>query len=70
MSRALSAVPKLTARDADRIAEKMDRLASQLLEATPPGPMSDVHASLGTTPASTEDFAALAEHMLPPDREG
>jgi hypothetical protein len=48
----------------------MDRLASQLMEASPPPAMDTVHDRLGTTPASSEDFASIADEMSSPDGEG
>jgi len=68
--RALSSVDALSDRQAERVADRMDRLASQLLEVSPPPSMAAVHERLGTTAASREDFDALIEHMSPPDGEG
>jgi hypothetical protein len=69
-TRALASVEQLRGRDAERIEEKMERLASQLLEVTAPIPMSEIHERLGTTPVSPEEFAELSKYMLPPDGEG
>ena len=69
-SRALSSMESLSARQAERVAERMDRLASQLLEVSPPPAMDAVHERLSTTPASEEDFASLIDRMGPPDGEG
>ncbi len=69
-SRTLSVLGALNARQAERVAERMDRLASQLLEVSPPLPIDDIHARLGTTPASNEDFASVLDEMGPPDGEG
>jgi hypothetical protein len=69
-SRTLSVLGALNARQAERVAERMDRLASQLLEVSPPLLIDEVHARLGTTPASNEDFASLLDEMGPPDGEG
>ncbi|MGB2851426.1 MAG: hypothetical protein WBC01_07140 [Solirubrobacterales bacterium] len=35
-----------------------------------PRPMDAVHAELGSSPASAEDFESLAELMSEPDGEG
>jgi hypothetical protein len=69
-SRMLSTVQSLNARQAERVAARMDRLASQLMEVSPPPAMAAVHQRLGTTPASSEDFASLVDQMCPPDGEG
>jgi hypothetical protein len=69
-SRMLSTVQSLNARQAERVAARMDRLASQLMEVSPPPAMAAVHQRLGTTPASSEDFASLVDQMGPPDGEG
>ncbi len=70
VERSMSAVGALSAQQAERVAERVDRLASQLLEITTPEPWDAVHARLGTTPASGEDFAALRGELGSPDREG
>jgi hypothetical protein len=69
-SRAMSALDRLNAREAERVAERMDRLASQLLEISEPPPMEAVYQRLGVTPASDEDFASLVDEMGAPDGEG
>jgi hypothetical protein len=68
--RALSSVESLNARQAERVAERMDRLASQLMAVTRPPAMDAVHERLGTTPASGDDFASVVDEMGPPDGEG
>ena len=68
--RTLSGLGALNARQTERVAARMDRLGSQLLEVSGPAPMPAVHERLGTTPASTEDFAALVGEMGPADSEG
>lgn len=60
----------LEGRDAERIAEKLERLHSQIMEVTPPVPMSEVYDRLGGRDATPEEFAELAKYMLPPDGEG
>lgn len=70
VERSMSAVGALSAQQAERVAERVDRLASQLLEITTPEPWDAVHARLGTTPASREDFAALTGELGSPDGEG
>ena len=62
-SRAMSALDQLNAREAERVAARMDRLASQLLEISEPPAMEAVYQRLGVTPASDEDFASLVEEM-------
>ena len=70
LERSLGGVDVLNERQAQRVGDRMDRLASRLLELSPPPPMAAVHAELGGTPASAEDFASLAEQMAEPDGEG
>ncbi|WP_320670711.1 hypothetical protein [Patulibacter defluvii] len=70
LTRTLSAVQTLDARQAEQVAARMDRLASQLLEVTPPVPMSEVYARLGATPATEAEFSALVDQMGPADGEG
>jgi hypothetical protein len=48
----------------------MDRLASQLMEVSPPPAMEAVHQRLGTTPASSEEFASVIDEMGRADGEG
>lgn len=69
-SRTLSSLDALNARQAERVAARMDRLASQLMEVSPPAAMEAVHQRLGTTPASSEDFAAVVDQMGSADGEG
>ena len=68
--RMLSTVHALNARQAERVGVRMDRLASQLLEVSPPPAMEAVHQRLGTTPASGEDFASVVDQMGAADGEG
>ena len=70
VSRTLSAMDELNARQAARVAARMDRLASQLLEISPPPAMEAVYQRLGVTPASDEEFASLVDEMGAPDGEG
>jgi hypothetical protein len=67
---ALSGLGALDARQAERVAARMDRLASQLLEVSAPAPMAAVHERLETTPATADDIAALISDMAPADGEG
>ena len=69
-SRAMSALDQLNAREAERVAARVDRLASQLLEISEPPAMDAVYERLGVTPASDEDFASLVDEMGAPDGEG
>jgi len=69
-SRTLSSLDALNARQAERVAARMDRLASQLMEVSPPVAMEAVHQRLGTTPASSEDFAAVVDQMGSADGDG
>ncbi len=69
-SRTLSSLHALNARQAERVAARMDRLASQLLEVSPPPAMEGVHRRLGTSPANSEDFASIADQMGAADGEG
>jgi hypothetical protein len=70
VSRTLSGMDELNARQAERVAARMDRLASQLLEISPPPAMDAVYQRLGVTPASDEEFASLVDEMGAPDGEG
>ncbi len=70
VSRTLSGMEELNARQAERVAARMDRLASQLLEISPPPAMEAVYQRLGVTPASDEEFASLVDGMGAPDGEG
>lgn len=69
-SRTLSNLQALNAGQAERVGERMDRLASQLLEIGPLPAMEAVHARLGTTPATSEDFASAVGEMGVADGEG
>jgi hypothetical protein len=69
-SRAMSALDQLNAREAERVGERMDRLASQLLEISEPPAMEALYQRLGVTPASDQDFASLVDEMGAPDGEG
>jgi hypothetical protein len=69
-SRMLSGLDELSSRQAERVAARMDRLASQLLEISPPAPMEAVYQRLGAAPASGEDFASLVNEMGSADGEG
>lgn len=69
-SRILSSLRALNARQAERVAARMDRLASQLLEVSPPPAMEAVHQRLGTSPASSDDFASVVDQMGTADGEG
>jgi hypothetical protein len=69
-SRAMSALDQLNAREAERVAARMDRLASQLLEISEPPAFDAVCRRLGVTPASDDDLASLADEMGEPDGEG
>jgi len=60
----------LSDQQAERVAARMDRLASQLLEVSSPPVIDAVHGRLGTIPASSEDFASLVDGMGSADREG
>lgn len=70
VSRTLSGMEELNARQAERVAARMDRLASQLLEISPPPAMEAVYQRLGVTRASDEEFASLVDEMGAPDGEG
>jgi len=70
VERAMSAVATLNARQAERVGQRMDRLASQLLEITTPQPLDDMLAELGLTRATDKDFASIAGELGPADGEG
>ena len=70
VARSMSAVSALSEQQAARVAERVDRLASQLLEITTPEAWDVVHGRLGTTPASSEDFSSLMDELGSPDGEG
>jgi len=70
VSRTLSGMEQLDARQAERVAARMDRLASRLLEISPPPAIDGVYQRLGVAPATDEEFASLANEMGAPDGEG
>jgi hypothetical protein len=69
-ARTMSGLAELNAREVERVAARMDRLASQLLEISPPPEMDSVYERLGVAPASDEEFASLVDEMGAPDGEG
>ncbi len=68
--RTLSALSSLTDQQAQRVAERMDRLASQLLEVSAPPAINDVHQRLGTRPVELDEFRSLADQLGAADGEG
>jgi hypothetical protein len=66
----LSSLRPLDESQARRVAERMDRLHSQLLAVSEPPSLNSAHARLGTEPVAGEEFDALAGGMSPPDGEG
>ena len=68
--RTLSALSSLTDQQAQRVAQRMDRLASQLLEVSAPPAMNDVHSRLGTQPVELDEFASLTDQLGVADGEG
>lgn len=70
VTRTLSGLDELNARQAERVAAPVERLASRLLEISPPPTMDAVYQRLGARPASSEDFASLADEIGPADGEG
>jgi hypothetical protein len=70
VERTLSGMGALSEQQAKRVAERMDRLASQLLELSSPPPIGSVHERLGTEPAGAEELEGLADWMAPADGEG
>jgi hypothetical protein len=56
-SRTMSALDRLNAREAERVAARMDRLASQLLEISEPPAMEAVYERLEVTPATSASDA-------------
>ena len=68
--RTLSGLRPLDQDQARRVAERMDRLTSQLLAVTEPPRLREAHQRMGTEPAGAEEFEALAEEMGLPDEEG
>jgi hypothetical protein len=69
-ARTLSALSSLTDQQAQRVAQRMDRLASQLLEVSAPPAMNDVHSRLGTQPVELDEFASLTDRLGAADGEG
>jgi hypothetical protein len=69
VSRTLSSMEELNARQAECVAARVDRLASQLLELSPPPAMDGVYQRLGVAPATDEEFASLVNEMGSPDHE-
>jgi hypothetical protein len=69
VERSMSAVGVLSEQQVERVADRVDRLASQLLEISAPEPWAAVHARLGTTPAGAEDFSGLVGELISPDDE-
>lgn len=68
--RTLSSLRPLDAQQARRVAERMDRLHSQLLAVSEPPNLEAAHERLGTVPAGSEELDALAGKIGPPDGEG
>lgn len=68
--RTLSSLRPLDAEQARRVAERMDRLHSQLLTVSEPPSIDAAHERLGTNPAGSDEFDVLAGEMGPPDGEG
>ena len=68
--RILSGLRPLDQDQARRVAERMDRLSSQLLAVSEPPSLSDAHQRMGTQPASADELEVLAKEMGPPDEEG
>jgi hypothetical protein len=68
--RTLSSLRQLDRVEAQRLGERMDRLASQLLAVTEPRTMADIHDDLGTEPLRGHAPAELTDEMGPPDGEG
>lgn len=68
--RTLSSLRPLDEAEASRVAERMDRLHSQLLAVTEPPSLRAAHDRLGTVPAGSDKLDALSGKMGPPDGEG
>ncbi|MEJ7798212.1 MAG: hypothetical protein WKF42_06905 [Solirubrobacteraceae bacterium] len=68
--RTLSALSSLSDQQAQRVAQRMDRLASQLLEISAPPAINDVHNRLGTQPVEPDEFASLTDRLGAADGEG
>jgi hypothetical protein len=69
-ARTLAGVSSLDAAGVERVAERLERLASQLMDVSAPPAMDGVHTRLRTVPARAEDFASLADAMGRADGEG
>ncbi len=69
-ARTLSALSSLTDQQAQRVAQRMDRLASQLLEVSAPPAINDVHSRLGTQPVELHEFESLTDRLGATDGEG
>jgi len=69
-ARTLSGLGALSDQQAERVGQRMDRHASQLLEVSAPPPVAAVHERLGTRPADPDELRSLAEQMGLPDSEG
>lgn len=70
LEQTFSGVQALSELQVARVAERMDRLASRLMELSAPPSMAAAHQAMGTRPASAEDFAGLVGQMAAPDGEG
>lgn len=68
--RTLTNLGALNDQQADRVARRMDRLASQLLAVSSPPTIDAVHKRLGTRPAAIDNFESLTDRMGLPDGEG
>jgi hypothetical protein len=66
----LAALRTLDRSEAERVGERMDRLASQLLAVTEPRNMLDVHEELGIEPLGEDELKVLTDDMSPPNGEG
>jgi hypothetical protein len=69
-SRTLSSMEELNARQTERVAARVDHLASQLLKLSLPPAMDGIYQRLGVAPATDEEFASLVDEMGSPDGEG
>lgn len=68
--RTLSSLRPLDEAQARRVAERMDRLHSQLLTVSEPPSLESAHERLGTVPAGSDELDALTGRMGSPDGEG
>ncbi len=66
----LSSIRPLDEKQARRVAERMDRLHSQLLAASEPPSLDAAHERLGTKPVRSDEFDSFAGEMSPSDGEG